>query len=126
MKRPALSLVALSLAVAFVPSACSSGGSNANAPSATTTTVKPRDAGEAIAYDSRLSTFATALNASGVLGELAGSQRLTVFAPDNAAFARIKHATLVALLTRRKELAKFVRAHVVKGAIPESALHDKR
>src|SRR5215510_15356219 len=109
MKRSALSLLAVGFVCVVATSACSSSdGSKANAP--TTTTVKPRDAGEAIAYDARLSTFATALNASGVLGELAGSPRLTVFAPNNDAFARIQHAALTSLLTERKNgrLAKFV------------------
>jgi uncharacterized surface protein with fasciclin (FAS1) repeats len=129
MKRSALTLVALPLVLICMGSACSSGGSSSgNARSATTTTLKPRDAGEAIAYDARLSTFATVLNASGVLGELSGSRHYTVFAPDNDAFARIQHAALVALLTQRKDgrLAKFVRAHVVNGAIDESTLHDQK
>jgi uncharacterized surface protein with fasciclin (FAS1) repeats len=128
-RRPALSVLAVPLALAFMASACSSGGgSNATGRGATTTTVKARDTGEAIAYDSRLSTFATALNASGVLGELAGNRRVTLFAPDNAAFARIPHATLVALLTQRKkgQLATFIRAHIVEGAIEASALHNER
>src|SRR5262249_22947587 len=89
---------------------------------------KPRDAGEAIAYDSRLSTFATALNASGVLGTLSGSPRVTVFAPDNDAFARIQHTALVALLAQRQNgrLARFIRAHIVRGAIPASALRNEQ
>src|SRR5262249_60943795 len=89
---------------------------------------KARDVGEAIAYDPRLSTFATALNASGVLGQLSGTQRVTVFAPMNAAFARIPHTELVNLLTQRKNglLAQFVRTHIVRGVIQESALHDER
>jgi uncharacterized surface protein with fasciclin (FAS1) repeats len=126
MKRSALAVLALALALAVVTSACSSSSSK-SAP-ATTTTLKPRDVGEAIAYDSRLSTFATALNASGVLGQLTGKRAVTVFAPDNAAFARIRHASLVALLTNRADgrLAKFIRAHIVRGAIRESALHNER
>jgi len=129
MKRPALALLSLSVALALASSACSSnGGSNATGSGATTTTVQARDTGEAIAYDSRLSTFATALNSSGVLGQLTGAHPVTVFAPDNDAFARIQHNALVALLTKRKngELAKFARAHIVKGAIPESALRTER
>jgi uncharacterized surface protein with fasciclin (FAS1) repeats len=129
MKRPALSLLGLSLALACAISACSSGArTNANGAGATTTTARPRDAGEAIAYDSRLSTFATALNASGVLGELPRTHGVTVFAPDNDAFARIRHAELVALLTQRKDgaLARFVRAHIVKGAIPAASLRNER
>jgi uncharacterized surface protein with fasciclin (FAS1) repeats len=127
MKRSALSLLASSIALVCAISACSSSGSsNANGSGATTTTAPARDTGEAIAYDARLSTFATALNSSGVLGQLTGTKRVTVFAPDNDAFARIPHAGLVALLTQRKsgELAKFIRAHIVKGAIPEAALRD--
>ena len=130
MKRSALSVFAVAVALAFVACACSSsGGSNAGGRAATTTTTsKPRDAGEAIAYDSRLSTFATALNASGVLGRLSSSPRVTVFAPDNDAFARIQHAALVALLAQRNDgrLAKFVRAHIVKGAIRPGALRDEQ
>ena len=129
MKRSALSLLASSLALVCAISACSSsGGSKATGSGATTTTAPARDAGEAIAYDSRLSTFATALNSSGVLGDLTGTKRVTVFAPDNDAFARIPHAGLVALLTQRKkgELANFIRAHIVKGAIPEGALRDQK
>ncbi len=129
MKRPARSLLGLSLALVCAISACSSGGgSKASGSGATTTTVRPRDAREAIAYDPRLSTFATALDTSGVLGDLTRAQRVTVFAPDNEAFARIRHAVLLALLTQRKrgELAKFVRAHIVRGAIPERALRDER
>jgi uncharacterized surface protein with fasciclin (FAS1) repeats len=128
MKRSALTLAALAFALVCMGSACSSGGSSSGGThSATTTTVKPRDAGEAIAYDSRLSTFATVLNASGVLGELSGTRNFTVFAPDNDAFANIQHAALVALLTEHKDgrLAKFVKAHVVKGAIAENALHNE-
>jgi uncharacterized surface protein with fasciclin (FAS1) repeats len=126
MKRSALALLALAVALAFAASACSSGSSDTKA--ATTTTLKPRELGEAIAYDSRLSTFATALNASGVLGRLGGEGAVTVFAPDNDAFARIPHATLVALLTKRTDgrLAKFMRAHIVRGAIREGALESKR
>jgi uncharacterized surface protein with fasciclin (FAS1) repeats len=129
MKRSARYLSALAVAFVVVVSACSSGGgSNAKAPAATTTTSRPRDAGEAIAYDSRLSTFATALNASGVLGRLSGSPRITVFAPDNDAFARIQHAALVGLLAQHKDgrLAKFIRAHIVKGAIQQNALHNEQ
>ena len=128
MKRSARSLLGLSLALVCATAACSSGGkSNTTGAGATTTTVQARNAGEAIAYDSRLSSFATAINESGVLGQLARGQRVTVFAPDNAAFARIPRAALLALLTQRKngELAKFVRGHIVKGAIPENALRDR-
>jgi uncharacterized surface protein with fasciclin (FAS1) repeats len=134
MKRPTRSLLVLSIALVCMISACSSGGSpnasgsGASGSGATTTTAQPRDARETIAYDPRLSTFATALNESGVLSQLTRGQRVTVFAPDNEAFARVPHASLVALLTQNKkgELAKFMRAHIVRGAIPESALRDGR
>jgi uncharacterized surface protein with fasciclin (FAS1) repeats len=127
MKRSALSVLVLAVALALVGSACSSSSKGA-ASGATTTTLKPRPVGEAIAYDARLSTFATALNASGVLGQLSGSPRVTVFAPDNDAFARIPHAALVALLGQRNDgrLATFIRDHIVKGTIPQTALHDEK
>jgi uncharacterized surface protein with fasciclin (FAS1) repeats len=128
MKARALSLVACSLFVALVGGACSTSGGSKGSAAPTTTTVKARDAGEAIAYDARLSAFATALNASGVLDALPGSERVTVFAPDNSAFARLRHATLARLLSHneRERLAALVRAHLVKGEIPPNALHDAR
>jgi uncharacterized surface protein with fasciclin (FAS1) repeats len=129
MKRSARSLLGLSLALACAISACSSGGgSNTTGSRATTTTVQARSAREAIAYDPRLATFATALSASGVLGALPHGHRVTVFAPDDDAFARVPHAALLALLAQhtKGELAKLVRAHIVNGAIPQSALRDEK
>jgi len=63
----------------------------------TTTTVRARNLGEAVAYSPHLSTFATALHASGVLGTLARGGR--------------------------KQLARLVRARVVKGVIGPAARH---
>jgi uncharacterized surface protein with fasciclin (FAS1) repeats len=75
-----------------------------------------------------MSTFATALNASRVLGRLSAAQRVTVFAPDNTAFGRLRHANLVALLSSRGKgrLAKLVANHIVKGAIQPQAMHDEK
>jgi len=127
MKARVFPLVVCALLLALLGSACSSSGSKGNA-SGTTTTVKARNMGEAIAYDQRLSAFATALNASGVLGRLPDTERVTAFAPDNAAFARLRHATLTRLLSRndRPRLAALVRAHLVRGVIQPSALRDER
>jgi uncharacterized surface protein with fasciclin (FAS1) repeats len=129
MKARAVPLVVCALLVALLGSACSSSsGSKGNAAGNTTTTVKARNMAEAIAYDPRLSAFATALNASGVLGRLSDSEHVTVFAPDNGAFGKLRQATLARLLSRkdRTRLAALVRAHIVKGAIQPNTLHDER
>lgn len=127
MRARVFPLVVCALFVALLGSACSSSGKG-NAAGTTTTTVKARNMGEAIAYDQRLSAFATALNASGVLGRLPATERVTAFAPDNGAFARLRHDTLTRLLSRndRPRLAALVRAHLVKGVIQPGTLHDER
>jgi uncharacterized surface protein with fasciclin (FAS1) repeats len=117
--------LALSALLVLALAACSNGHSNAAPAPVTTTTVRARNLGEAVAYSPHLSTFATALNASGVLGTLTRGGGFTVFAPDDTAIARLPHPTLAALLSpaERKRLARFVRAHVVKGSIGPAALH---
>lgn len=60
-----------------------------------------------------LSTLVTAVKKAGLVDTLNGAQHITVFAPDNAAFAAIPKATLDKVLANKAELTKILTYHVV-------------
>ena len=62
-------------------------------------------------------TLAAALGAAGLVSTLAGKGPFTVFAPTNAAFAKVPKATLDALLKDKKQLTKVLTYHVVAGNV---------
>ena len=51
---------------------------------------------------------------------LSGKSKLTVFAPTNAAFAKLPKATLKKVQSDKKLLTSILTYHVVKGAVPAS------
>jgi uncharacterized surface protein with fasciclin (FAS1) repeats len=57
---------------------------------------------------------------AGLVGALSGSTKLTVFAPDNAAFAAVPKATLTKLGSDKALLKKVLEYHVVAGVLPAS------
>ena len=59
-----------------------------------------------------LSTLVTAVKAAGLVDTLNSASNITVFAPDNAAFAKIPAATLKKLLADKAELTKILTYHV--------------
>jgi uncharacterized surface protein with fasciclin (FAS1) repeats len=59
-----------------------------------------------------LSTLVTAVKAAGLVDTLNSASNITVFAPDNAAFAKIPAATLTKLLANKAELTKILTYHV--------------
>jgi len=65
------------------------------------------------------STLATALSAAGLLETLKGDGPFTVFAPTNAAFAKMPQQTLDELLQpeNRNRLAAILAYHVVPGKV---------
>lgn len=71
-----------------------------------------------------LSTFVAAVQAAGLTNTLRGPGRYTVFAPTNAAFAKVPAATLNNLLASQNSgvLANLLGYHVVAGDVPASAL----
>ena len=104
------------VAAAAVIAGCS-GANPRVAPSTSTTTTVPRQSvAQEAAYDAQLSTFATTLNAAGLVGTLGNASHYIVFAPDDDAFAKIPHAPLVALLSRaaKARLARLLEGHIVK------------
>jgi len=62
-----------------------------------------------------LSTLVTAVTKAGLVDTLNSASAITVFAPDNAAFAKISPATLTGLLANKAELTKVLTYHVASG-----------
>ena len=62
-------------------------------------------------------TLATALQAAGLIETLKGKGPFTVFAPTDAAFAKIPKAQLDALLADKAKLTAVLTYHVVSGAV---------
>ena len=62
-----------------------------------------------------LSTLVTAVKKAGLVDTLNSASGITVFAPDNAAFAKIPPATLNQVLADKAELTKILTYHVVAG-----------
>jgi uncharacterized surface protein with fasciclin (FAS1) repeats len=60
-----------------------------------------------------LSTLVAAVKAAGLVDTLNSAQNITVFAPDNAAFAKIPKATLDKVLADKAMLTKILTYHVV-------------
>lgn len=62
-------------------------------------------------------TLVTAVQAAGLVDTLKGPGPFTVFAPTDAAFAKIPKAKLDALLKDKAALAKVLTYHVVPGTV---------
>jgi uncharacterized surface protein with fasciclin (FAS1) repeats len=71
-----------------------------------------------------LSTLVAAVKKAGLVDTLNSAQNITVFAPDNAAFAKIPAATLDKVLDNKAELTKILTYHVVSGRYTPSQLAD--
>jgi uncharacterized surface protein with fasciclin (FAS1) repeats/predicted small secreted protein len=79
----------------------------------------------AIAQDNpQLSQLVTALEAAGLTDVLEQAGPLTVFAPNNDAFAQLDQSDLTALLSNPQELTGILQYHVVEGDYPSSELSD--
>lgn len=62
-----------------------------------------------------LSTLVTAVKKAGLVDTLNSASNITVFAPDNAAFAKLPKATLAKVLADKKELTQILTYHVASG-----------
>ncbi|MDX2006627.1 MAG: fasciclin domain-containing protein [Meiothermus sp.] len=71
-----------------------------------------------VAGNPDFSTLLAAVRAAGLGDTLAGTGPFTVFAPTNAAFAKIPKADLYKLLADRAALTKVLTYHVVAGSVP--------
>lgn len=65
----------------------------------------------------QFNTLAAALQAAGLVDNLKGPGPFTVFAPTDAAFAKIPKADLDALLANKEQLTAVLTYHVVAGKV---------
>lgn len=68
----------------------------------------------------QLSTLLGLVKKAGLADELSGKTQLTVFAPTNAAFAKVPKATLDTLAKNPAALKRVLLYHVVSGKVPAS------
>ena len=92
-------------------------GTVALAPVAVQAQAPTKDIVETAVAAGTFTTLAKALTAAGLIETLKGKGPFTVFAPTDAAFAKLPPATLSALLADKKKLAAVLTYHVVPGTV---------
>jgi uncharacterized surface protein with fasciclin (FAS1) repeats len=75
---------------------------------------------ETAAAAPQFATLVTLVKKAGLVNALSGKTKLTVFAPTNAAFAKVPKKTLNELLESKAALRKVLLYHVVAGEVPAS------
>jgi uncharacterized surface protein with fasciclin (FAS1) repeats len=80
-------------------------------------TVQAKDIVDTAVGAGNFKTLATALTAAGLIDTLKGKGPFTVFAPTDAAFAKIPKADLDALLKDKAKLTAVLTYHVVPGKV---------
>jgi uncharacterized surface protein with fasciclin (FAS1) repeats len=80
-------------------------------------TAKTADIVDTAVAAGQFKTLAKALQAAGLIDTLKGAGPFTVFAPTDAAFAKLPAGTLDALLKDKAKLAKILTYHVVAGKV---------
>jgi uncharacterized surface protein with fasciclin (FAS1) repeats len=79
--------------------------------------VQAKDIVDTAVANGNFKTLATALQAAGLVDTLKGKGPFTVFAPTDAAFAKIPKADLDALLKDKAKLTAVLTYHVVPGKV---------
>ncbi len=77
----------------------------------------PKDIVDTAVAAGSFKTLATALTAAGLVDTLKGAGPFTVFAPTDAAFAKLPAGTLDALLKDKAKLTAVLTYHVVAGKV---------
>jgi uncharacterized surface protein with fasciclin (FAS1) repeats len=113
LKR-AIALLTAAAAVAAVPAFATA------APRAVTAAAPTKTIVQIAAADPDFTTLVKLLKEAGLVGVLSGKTDYTVFAPTNAAFAKLPAATLKALAANKAELKEVLLYHVVAGSVPAS------
>ena len=68
----------------------------------------------------------TAVKAAGLVGTLKGKGPYTVFAPNDAAFAKLPPGTVESLLKNKAKLATILKYHVVPGRVKAADVAGKK
>jgi uncharacterized surface protein with fasciclin (FAS1) repeats len=110
-----LGLAALSAALIQAPLVASA---------ASTMAAKPGTIVEVAAANGNFTTLVAAVKAAGLVDTLNSAGPFTVFAPTDAAFAKLPKGTLEALLKpeNKEQLKAILLYHVVPGRVPSSAV----
>jgi uncharacterized surface protein with fasciclin (FAS1) repeats len=87
------------------------------APATTRAQAPTKDIVETAVAAGTFTTLAKALTAAGLIETLKGPGPFTVFAPTDAAFAKLPAATLTALLADKAKLTSVLTYHVVPGKV---------
>ena len=95
-------------------------GAVALLPTATQAQAAEKDIVETAVAAGTFNTLAKALTAAGLVETLKGTGPFTVFAPTDAAFAKLPPAALDALLADKAKLTAVLTYHVVPGAVMAS------
>ncbi len=135
MIRSSLRIVAVAGALALTAVACGSSDSKSEsaekpAKETTTTTTPPAVADQTIVEiasgNEDFSTLVKAVTAAGLVETLSGPGPFTVFAPTNAAFAKIPADQLTAILADKAQLTKILTYHVVPGMVMAADLQPEQ
>ena len=89
-------------------------------PPTAATAAPQKDIVEVAASSKQFSTLVTLVKRAGLAGTLSGRTAYTVFAPTNAAFAKVPKKTLDTLLADKSLLRKVLLYHVLPGRVPAS------
>ncbi len=113
--------IALAGALTLVVAACgsdnnSSSGSSSNSAS-TTTTAPKQNVVQIAAANTDFTTLVSLVTKANLAATLSGPGPYTIFAPTNAAFAKIPAATLAAVGNNADVLKKVLTYHVVAGNV---------
>lgn len=92
-------------------------GDYSGTPASVTAAPAPKDIVDTAVAAGSFNTLAAALTEAGLIQTLKGPGPFTVFAPTDAAFAKIPKADLDALLKDKKKLAAVLTYHVVPGRV---------
>ncbi len=126
ISRP-LRVLAATAALAVVVGACSSSSDNKSSSksdkasqTSSSTSSPTKSSGTVVSVASAnpdFSTLVTAVKKAGLVETLNGAGPYTVFAPTNAAFAKIPADQLNAILADKAQLTKILTYHVVPGKV---------
>lgn len=85
-----------------------------------------KDIVETAAGAPQFSTLVSLVKKAGLVGVLSGKTNYTVFAPTNAAFAKVPKQTLDGLAADKAMLKKVLLYHVLPGKVPASTVLKKK
>jgi len=123
----AIGAVIATIAAVFFIANISKGGSasssSSTSSSSSSSVVASKDIVDTAVSNGNFKSLAKALQTADLVNTLKGTGPFTVFAPTDAAFAKLPADTLNALLTdpaKKTDLAKILTYHVVSGKVPAS------